>query len=92
MSDESFWVERAQSAETKLATLQANVDRVKDDAKQILDLFGARKAPDGTFSINFDKLAKNLGLEQAMELRGIIDTTYNVVGEPGDKPRIKLSA
>ena len=92
MSDESIWIEKAQSAEAQNATLRDNMDRIKEDARRILDTFGARKNSDGSFSIDFDKLVANLGMEQCMELRHVIDTHWQVSGQPGDKPRIKLSA
>lgn len=87
---ESVWIERAQSAEARLKTCQDNMDRVKEDARTVLDTLGAKKRSDGTFVIDYDKLVNNLGIEGALEIRSIIDATYKISGEPGQKPRVRL--
>jgi hypothetical protein len=92
MSGESYWVEKAQSAEAQLKTLQGNIDRIKEDARHILATFGARKQSDGSFSIDFSKLADGLGPEKALELRAVIDERYGITGAPGEKPRMRIKA
>ena len=85
----AFWRDKANSAEAKLGTVQDNIDRMKADAQEILALFAAKKKADGSFQIDFDKLVDRLGLEQAFELRQVIDAKYRISGAPGEKPRIK---
>ena len=76
MADESMWIERAQSAEARLATMQGNVDKSREDAIYILELFAARKQNDGSFDINFDKFIENIGREKALEVAKIIVEQY----------------
>jgi RNA binding exosome subunit len=75
-TDESHWITRAQDAESKLNTLQQQVERIKEDARSILETFSARKKGNGSFDINFEKFVSNIGQESAMEIRKIIDETY----------------
>ena len=86
------WIDRAQSAETQLATLkqamQPALERVKDFKKN----FGVKEKSDGEIVIDFDKLVGRLGLESALELRSIIDEKYQISGAAGEKPRVRLSA
>lgn len=90
MSEDSHWIERAQSAEARYNTLSEQMERVKEDAKVVLQLFAARKRQNGSYDINFDKLVDQLGLEKSMELRAVIDQRWRVSGAPGEKPHIKL--
>jgi len=76
MSDDSQWIERAQSAEAKLRTLQDQVNRIKEDAQHILTVFGARKKSDGSFDIDFEKFVNNIGQGQAFEVKQIIEAQY----------------
>ena len=92
MADESYWVERAQSAEARFQTLKDSTDRMRDESRAVLDTFAARKKPDGSYQIDFERFVEQIGLEGAMELRQIIDQHYQVSGSPGEKPRIKMSA
>lgn len=91
MQDESFWVSKAQSAEAKFNTLQASVDRIKEDARTILETFAARKMSDGSFDIDFEKFVDKLDIAQALELRRIIDERHKISGQPGEKPHLRLS-
>lgn len=88
MSDN--WMERAQSAETKLITMKesmgASIERVKEFKKN----FGIREKQDGSLDINFDKFAENLGAEGCLELRKVIDDMYQIKGAAGVKPRMKV--
>ena len=87
-----YWIERAQSAEAKLETLKDATDRIKEDARKVLDTFAARKKRDGSYQIDFERFAEQIGMEGALELRQIIDQRYQISGAPGEKPRIKMSA
>jgi hypothetical protein len=91
MSDD-IWIERAQSYEAKYKTAQGQIDRLKEDARFVLDTFGARKKSDGTFDINFDQFVERLGPEQALAVRGMIDQRYGISGDPGEKPKIRIKA
>ncbi len=76
MSDESMWIERAQSAEAREATLKESNTRIKEDSVHILETFAARKQGDGSFKIDFEKFIENIGESGAAELRQIIDEQY----------------
>lgn len=76
MQDDSYWVDRCQSAEARLNTLQQAQDRIKEDAVFILDTFAARKKSDGSFDIDYQKFIENIGEESAMELIDIIYEQY----------------
>ena len=73
---ESDWIERAQSAEARLNTLNQQIDRIKEDSVFILNTFAARKKSDGSFDIDFKKFIANIGSESAAEIRQIIDKQY----------------
>ena len=91
-SADAYWRDQAQTWKMKFETLQEQQDRVRDDAKLILETFGARKRGDGKFDIDFELLAKNIGVEKALELRKVIDETWNISGAAGEKPKIRLTA
>jgi hypothetical protein len=92
MADESYWVERAQSAEAKLQTVQEAAERLKERVRSVKDTLGARERSDGSFEIDFGKLVTNLGVDNALEIRRIIDEQYGISGNPGEKPRMKARA
>lgn len=92
MADESYWVERAQSAEAKLQTVQEAAERMKERVRSVKDTLGARERSDGSFDIDFDKLVANLGVDNVLEIRRIIDEQYGISGNPGEKPRMKARA
>jgi len=92
MADESFWIERAQSAEARLATLKESQGAAIERVKQFKTAFGVRERSDGTLSIDFAKFANAIGIEGALELRKVIDETYSISGEPGAKPKIRMTA
>jgi hypothetical protein len=75
MSD-SYYLERAQSAEAKYATLQNSVERIKQDARDVLECFSARKKSDGTFDIDYEKFIERLGRDACLELKKVIDEQY----------------
>jgi len=92
MADESYWIERAQSAEAKLKTLHDSMEPLKLKARAIKESLCAKEHSDGTFSIDFDKLVERLGVGACLELRAIIDARYGISGEPGEKPRVRMKA
>lgn len=89
---EQFWIDRAQSAEAKLATLKANMDPVIDRVKQFKANFGIRESSDGSIDVDFDKFVERLGVEACLELRHIIDEKFGISGVVGEKPRIRVRA
>jgi len=86
------WIERAQSAEAKIKTMEDAYKPALERIKEFKANFGIREKQGGEIEIDFEKFAQNIGIEGAMELRQIIDETYNISGDPGAKPKIKLSA
>lgn len=92
MSEESMWIERAQSAEAKLATLKQAYEPAIDRIQQFKANLGVRERANGEIEIDFTKLVERLGPAGALELRKIIDARYNISGAPGEKPRIRVGA
>ncbi len=92
MADESYWVERAQSAEAKLATLQGSIDAMKERIRETCETLGAKVKADGSIDIDFDAFVDRLGPENALQVRAIIDEKYGISGAPGEKPRMKVRA
>ena len=76
MSDESVWIERAQSAEARLSSLKQATEQAIERIKIFKANFGVKERANGEIDIDFAKLVKNLGRENAMELRRIIDERY----------------
>lgn len=92
MSDDAHWIERAQSAEAKLATLQTSIDAMKDNIRNTCDTLGAKVKADGTIDIDFDAFVEKLGADNALQVRAIIDEKYGISGAPGEKPRMRVKA
>ncbi len=88
--DESHWIARAQTAEAKLNTLEAASKPALEKIKQFKSNFGVKERQDGEIVIDFDKFVKNLGQIAALELRGIIDGQYQISGDAGEKPHMRL--
>jgi hypothetical protein len=89
---ESYWIERAQSAEAALSTCRDNQDRVKEKLRGMMETLGAKERGNGTIDIDFVALVGRLSLEHALELRAAIDEAHRISGAPGEKPRIKVAA
>lgn len=70
------WIERAQSAEAKLATMKEAYGPAIDRIKNFKANFGIRERDNGEIVIDFEKFVTNLGQAQALELRKVIDETY----------------
>jgi hypothetical protein len=90
MSDDSMWIERAQTAEAQLGTSQKGVERLKKKLRYVMDTFGAREQSDGSFDIDYAKFVELLGPEKSLEVREIIDETYRIRGAVGEKPEVLL--
>ena len=90
MADESFWIDRAQSAEAKLKTLEEAVKPALERVKDFKVNFGIRERDNGEIIIDFEKFVERLGAGSALELRKVIDEIYNISGSPGEKPRLKV--
>lgn len=90
--DESQLLERAQSAEAKLQTLQDQIAPLKEKTRMVCETLCAREKSDGSFDIDYVAFAERLGLEGAMELRAVIDEVHNISGAAGDKPRVRMQA
>ena len=92
MADESFWVEKAQSAEARLSTAQAQIDPLKEKIRGLKEMFGAKEKSDGSFDIDYTKFVGMLGPAGALEVRRVIDEMYGISGNAGEKPRIRARA
>lgn len=92
MSDESEWIHRAQTAEAQLQTERQASEAARERIKEFKANFGVKERADGTITIDYEKFAAALGVEQALELRGVIDQTYSITGEAGEKPKIRVKA
>ena len=90
--DEGTAFDQMEAWKARYTTLKDQVERMQEDARAILEMFGARKRQNGAFSIDYVKVATNLGLEQCLELRRAIDETHSISGAPGEKPRVRLKA
>lgn len=73
---EDVWIERAQSAEAKLKTLQQAYAPAIERIQNFKTNFGLKERDNGEISIDYDKFVKNLGRESALELRKVIDGQY----------------
>lgn len=87
MSDDSIWIERAQSAEAKLKALQAQVDPLRERVRDVMAALCAREQRDGSFSIDYTAFVTKLGPDSAGDLRTIIDEKYGAsLDVPAAKP------
>ncbi len=91
-SGEGFWVNRAQTAEAKLATLRESIEPLKDRVQQFKTNFGVRERSDGSIIIDFEKMVDRLGPEASLELRSVIDEKHGISGAAGEKPKIRVKA
>lgn len=91
MPDESYWVDKAQSAEAKNSTYAEQVDRLKEKLRGMMETLCARERSDGTIDIDFDALVRKLSIEHALELRAAIDQHHRISGAGGEKPRVRLA-
>ena len=92
MSDESVWMERAQTAAAKLATLRQAYEPALERVKQFKANLGIKERSNGELVIDYQKFIAGLGIQGSLELRAIIDQTYNISGEPGKKPHVRLAS
>lgn len=92
MSDESVYIERAQSAEAKFKTLKDQYEPALERVKAFKANFGVKERPNGEIVIDFEKMVERLGVEACLELRRVIDERWNVSGGPGEKPKVRVKA
>jgi len=90
--NETELIHRAQSAEARIETAREAGEQLKAKLRSLTETFGIKTGFSGNMSIDYDMLVENLGAEQALILRGIIDKHYAISGEPGDKPKIRMPA
>ena len=89
---ESVWIERAQNAERKLASVEGAYKPILERYQNFKANFGVKERSDGTIDVDFEEFAERIGIEGALELRKIIDERYQISGVAGEKPRIRLVA
>ena len=90
---EDFWRNRAESAEAKLNTLKEQIDPALERIRNFKRNYGFTESmADGTIKIKYDKFVLAIGIDGALELRAIIDETYMISGEAGDKPKVRIAA
>lgn len=92
MSDDSHWIERAQSAEARSKTYGDQVARLKDECRDVKEALCAKKLSNGVIQIDYEKLVVKLGIEGWLELRAIGDAQHAVSGAAGEKPRVRMKA
>jgi hypothetical protein len=73
---EQAWMERAQSAEGKIASLTNAVEAANERLQSAFALFGIKAKMGGAFSIDYAMLVANLGPDQCQELRKIMDEKF----------------
>lgn len=73
---ESVWIERAQSAEARLATLKQAYEPALERIRTFKANFGIKERDNGEIDIDFDKFTANLGKVNALVLKGIIEKQY----------------
>ena len=83
---EAMWMDRAQSAEAKLATLKQAYEPAIERVKQFKANFGIRERDNGELVIDYQKFVERLGAQGALELRDVIDEKYQVMKKPAKKP------
>lgn len=79
------------SLSIKLQTLQAQTDRITQKCADLREMVCAREHSNGTLTLNFDALAERLGPVACLELRAAIDARWNISGEAGQKPRMRVA-
>ncbi len=77
-SGEQFWINRAQSAEAKLATLKESLEPALERVKKFKANFGIREKSDGSIDIDFEKMVDRLGPVASMELKSVIEDKFTI--------------
>lgn len=90
--DEQFWINKAQTAEAKLATLKENFEPVLERVKKFKANFGIREKSDGSIDIDFEKMVERLGPEASLELKSVIDDKYVIRPRRHLNPQIHMNA
>lgn len=86
-----YWMEQVKDVEMRFTTYKEANAAAVERVKAFKANFGIKEKSDGEIVIDYDKFVKSLGLSGSMELRKVIDDTYNVTGDAGEKPHIKLA-
>jgi len=73
---EDVYRERAESCEARLATLQDSLKPALERVKQFKANFGIREMDTGEIDIDYEKFVANLGRENALALKDVIDEQY----------------
>lgn len=89
---EAEWIERAQSWEAKHNTLKQSLEATLERVKEFKANFGVKERSDGAIEIDYDKFVERLGLEGWLALREIGDQHWQVSGQVGQKPRVRVAA
>ncbi len=90
--DDSQLLERAQSAEARFNSLHDEMENMKLRIQDFKKNFGIKEKQGGLIQIDYKKFAENLGMEQALELRSVIDDVYRISGAAGEKPKVRVSS
>ena len=90
--DDSQLLERAQSAEARFNSLHDEMENMKLRIQDFKRNFGVKEKQGGLIQIDYKKFAENLGMEQALELRAVIDEVYRISGSAGEKPKVRVSS
>lgn len=75
---ELMWMERAQSAEAKLATIEQANKAVIERIREFKQSFGVKEKSSGEIEIDFDKFIEALGSDNSLALKQIIEQTYGL--------------
>ena len=71
-----MWIEKAQSCEAKLHTLKQAYEPALERVRNFKANFGIRERDDGSIDVDYDKFIENLGQENALILKSIIQKKY----------------
>lgn len=86
------WRDEAQSWKAKYQTLKDQTEPALERVKAFKANFGVKEKSDGSLMIDYEKLARGLGLDGWLELRRVGDEVLGVSGSPGEKPKVRVKA
>lgn len=90
--EDNTLISQLQAAQAKIETMKQAYEPAIEKIQAFKTAFGVKERSDGAIEIDYDKFVQNLGVEAALELRLVIDETYQISGGPGKKPRVKVAA
>jgi hypothetical protein len=88
--DDNTILAQRDEARAQLETYKQAVGPMKERIQQFKTNFGVRERNDGSLEVDYDRFSDAIGVEGALELRGIIDEKYSIQGAAGEKPRIRV--